>query len=104
MDQHRELRIRERAYQIWESQGRPEGRHDDHWAQAAAEIDAEQGNERPAVHEYDEPAPKTSGKRKVRITRSRDVPAQIKESLPEAPGAQETVSEPAPRRRSTRRT
>jgi hypothetical protein len=29
--------IRERAYAIWEEEGRPEGRHLDHWLRAAAE-------------------------------------------------------------------
>lgn len=27
-----------RAYLIWESEGRPHGRHDEHWARAEAEI------------------------------------------------------------------
>ena len=40
----REQKIRERAHGIWEEQGRPEGQHHDHWAQAEAEIDAA-GNE-----------------------------------------------------------
>jgi len=31
-------RIRERAYAIWEREGRPEGRHLDHWDQATREI------------------------------------------------------------------
>ena len=31
-------RIRERAYQIWESLGHPHGDHDDHWLQAEREI------------------------------------------------------------------
>jgi hypothetical protein len=30
--------IRERAYEIWESEGRPQGRSDDHWKQARAEF------------------------------------------------------------------
>lgn len=29
-----ERRIRERAYRIWEEEGRPEGRAEDHWEQA----------------------------------------------------------------------
>ena len=33
-----ERRIRERAYEIWESEGRPHGRSDDHWKQARAEF------------------------------------------------------------------
>ncbi|WP_163070508.1 DUF2934 domain-containing protein, partial [Acinetobacter baumannii] len=31
-------RIRARAYELWESAGRPSGREADHWAQAEAEI------------------------------------------------------------------
>jgi hypothetical protein len=30
--------IRERAYFLWESEGRPEGRALDHWRRAAAEM------------------------------------------------------------------
>jgi hypothetical protein len=37
----RDARIRERAHEIWEREGRQHGQHDRHWAQAVAEIDAE---------------------------------------------------------------
>jgi len=37
----RDARISERAHAIWEREGRQHGQHDRHWAQAAAEIDAE---------------------------------------------------------------
>jgi len=37
----REERIRERAHQLWEQEGRPDGRHADHWERAAREVDAE---------------------------------------------------------------
>ena len=33
--------IRERSYQIWEQEGRPEGRHLDHWLQGEHELVAE---------------------------------------------------------------
>lgn len=33
-----EQAIRERAYAIWEEEGRPEGHHLDHWLRAEAEI------------------------------------------------------------------
>lgn len=36
-----EHRVRERAYEIWEREGRPEGKADAHWRQAEAEIAAE---------------------------------------------------------------
>jgi hypothetical protein len=34
-------RIRERSYQLWEQEGRPEGRHLEHWLQAEREFAAE---------------------------------------------------------------
>lgn len=36
-DQDQEA-IRLRAYQIWESKGRPEGEHESHWEQALKEL------------------------------------------------------------------
>ena len=33
-----DTRIKERAYEIWESEGRPEGREHEHWRQARAEF------------------------------------------------------------------
>jgi len=38
--QEREQRIRERAYQIWLEQGRPQGKDRDNWAQAEGELRA----------------------------------------------------------------
>jgi hypothetical protein len=35
----REQQIRERAHQLWESEGRPEGQHEDHWARAKEELE-----------------------------------------------------------------
>jgi hypothetical protein len=37
MDRNREQAIRERAYFIWEREGCPHGRADDHWRQAIVE-------------------------------------------------------------------
>lgn len=34
----REQRIKERAFQIWVDEGRPEGRHQEHWRMAEAQI------------------------------------------------------------------
>ncbi|CAB3725243.1 DUF2934 domain-containing protein [Paraburkholderia rhynchosiae] len=36
-----EDRIRKRAYELWESDGSPEGRADDYWTRAQAQIEAE---------------------------------------------------------------
>jgi len=38
----RDARIRDRAYQIWLSEGRPHGHDEAHWRQAAREIEAEE--------------------------------------------------------------
>ncbi|MER8827705.1 DUF2934 domain-containing protein [Mesorhizobium sp. M0938] len=37
----REERIRRRAHEIWEREGRPEGREREHWDRAVQEIEAE---------------------------------------------------------------
>jgi len=43
-DGDREERIRRRAYEIWEENGRAEGREGEHWQQARQEIEgAEEG-------------------------------------------------------------
>ncbi|MBL6457384.1 DUF2934 domain-containing protein [Belnapia sp. T6] len=36
-----EERIRRRAHEIWEREGRPEGRHEAHWAEACREVAAD---------------------------------------------------------------
>ncbi|WP_049733709.1 DUF2934 domain-containing protein [Rhizobium ecuadorense] len=40
MSDRRHEWISKRAYAIWEEQGRPDGRDDDHWRQAVAERNA----------------------------------------------------------------
>jgi hypothetical protein len=37
-----EQRIREKAFELWEMEGRPEGRDKEHWELAKAEIRAEE--------------------------------------------------------------
>ncbi len=51
----RDERIRRRAHEIWEQSGRPENSHEENWAEAAKQIDAELGEERSPNH------PETSG-------------------------------------------
>lgn len=38
MAAERDNKIRQRAHQLWEDEGRPEGRHAEHWDQASSEI------------------------------------------------------------------
>ena len=44
MEQDREQRIREHAHRLWESEGRPEGRHEEHWRQACVAVDRDGGH------------------------------------------------------------
>ncbi|WP_274424051.1 DUF2934 domain-containing protein [Chelativorans sp. YIM 93263] len=43
MSSDREEKIRRRAYELWEAEGHPEGRHHEHWERAAREIEVEEG-------------------------------------------------------------
>ncbi|TIT00941.1 DUF2934 domain-containing protein [Mesorhizobium sp.] len=43
MTDDKQERIRQRAHAIWEQAGRPDGAHQQHWDQATAEIDGEDG-------------------------------------------------------------
>src|SRR3546814_10298430 len=42
MNTGKEEKIRQRAYEIWQREGRPSGRDQDHWSQAQAEITREE--------------------------------------------------------------
>ena len=52
----REQKIRERAYQIWEQEGRPNGLAQEHWERASREIGAEEGSD---PNSSGDPAPPT---------------------------------------------
>ena len=46
-----EERIRRRAYELWEQEGRPESRHQEHWSKAMAELgEALEGPEGAELH------------------------------------------------------
>ena len=55
-----ELTIRERAYQIWEREGRPHGRDFEHWVQAQVELVAEAAKGNDARKAGPPPAAKTA--------------------------------------------
>ena len=50
MPNERQNKIRERAYQIWEREGRQHGRAEDHWSQAERELAEGQDAAPPAVN------------------------------------------------------
>jgi hypothetical protein len=45
MQNDREEQLRQKAYKIWEDEGRPEGRHHDHWTQAETQGEEESSEE-----------------------------------------------------------
>jgi hypothetical protein len=53
-------RIRERAYQIWEEQGRPDGLHADHWRDAEQELIQNEGGGTDARETIEPRRPSTS--------------------------------------------
>jgi Protein of unknown function (DUF2934) len=72
-----EERIRTRAYELWEAEGRPGGREVEHWLQAAQEVAAEDGG---GVGETPAPAP-------VRRTRSASGSGTARRTAKVAPSA-----------------
>jgi hypothetical protein len=72
-------RIRQRAQAIWEREGRPEGRHEDHWREAEKEIAAEDSGPAAARPRATVKKPRKA-KAEPRPARTR--PARAKESAP----------------------
>lgn len=65
MTSEREAMIRERAYQLWEADGRPEGRAVEHWVRAEAEVGG---------GETETPNPAATGKPRRRTAAKPDSP------------------------------
>ena len=58
-----EQRIRTRAYEIWEREGRPDGREHEQWLAACREIEGEAGAPQPAKQASPRSAAAGSAKR-----------------------------------------
>ncbi|QCN96990.1 DUF2934 domain-containing protein (plasmid) [Azospirillum argentinense] len=84
--QDRAERVRRRAHDIWERDGRPDGRHDEHWAQAEAEVDDEIRAERQS-EETESSASDASPKRRSKPTAAKPVPAKPKATPKATPKA-----------------
>ncbi len=81
MAEDREDRIRTRAHEIWEAEGRPEGREAAHWTQAEGEMGEEVGDYAEAVTPEEGPATGTvTGAR----TGGEDAPATATAGTPAA--------------------
>lgn len=78
----REERIRRKAYELWEADGCPEGRHDDHWVQAREIVALEEAGGPPTIS----------------LDRSRGPqaePAVAQENLGDRPGLRDQGDDPA---------
>jgi hypothetical protein len=60
-----EERIRQRAYQIWEEDGQPEGREHEHWERAVREIEAEEKADESEASDPAEAEPEAKPKPKL---------------------------------------
>jgi hypothetical protein len=69
-----EKAIRERAYHIWEEEGRPHGRDREHWERASREIEAEAKKRRPRKTTIAAKA-KPAGKAKAKSAKAAPVKA-----------------------------
>ena len=65
MTDDRQDRIRQRAHEIWEQAGRPEGAHQEHWEQATAEIDGVSAKPKKAAKKADAKPAKAAAKPKA---------------------------------------
>lgn len=86
---NREMRIRERAYQLWKDEGCPEGKEGEHWEKARRMIESEESSPAKRARRAKPP---------VKRSRSRGGPASFAEPGPHAPGANgETPGPRAPK-------
>lgn len=60
MNTNRDDQLRQRAYRIWEAEGRPEGMEAEHWARAERELAGEETD--PASAATPAPAPRSRRK------------------------------------------
>ena len=65
MTDDRQDRIRQRAHEIWEQAGRPEGAHQEHWEQATAELDGAVAKPKKAAKKADAKPAKVAAKPKA---------------------------------------
>jgi hypothetical protein len=70
-----EQRVRERAYHLWESEGRPSGRHAEHWLVSEQKMLAEIVTAPASKPAKPKAAPKKTTARNARAPAARDVGA-----------------------------
>jgi len=94
---HREKRIREIAYLLWEREGRPEGQEDRHWHEAAAQYEAEQ-----ARAEAGDRRIEASPAHETHSAESTKTPAKGKAEAKEAVGSEEPAEKPMAAKKAAR--
>lgn len=92
--------IRERAYELWQADGCPEGRELDYWLRAEADLNGEAGagavgglSEAPSPSAMDEPAPTRPAR--ARGAGAKDKPATATPAPAAAAAAPEKAKAPA---------
>jgi hypothetical protein len=93
---HRQRRIEEIAYLLWEQEGKPHGHHDRHWQEAERRFEAENG--RAEKTEAGEPVPASAPEKKASSSKAKPSAADAEKRAPTAPAkpaAEKTTARPA---------
>ena len=93
---NKEEKIRQRAHRMWEEEGRPEGRAEEHWQRAAREVEGQPGNGSTAVPGNGS-APHPEAK-SVGSPESVQIPGISRSAPSHQVGEAAPANEPAPRR------
>jgi hypothetical protein len=93
---NREQRIRQRAYEIWESEGKPHGRDDEHWRRAEADIEKE------GAHAAGTMPGELSREERYSAEGQGQHAVQPVTSRPLTHGAQDLTKQPAPAKKKSR--
>lgn len=104
----REERIRERAHRLWEEEGRPDGRAEDHWFQAKEIVALEDGHDETLkpIGSPDEPvepieALTNAGEFPTLTDQGEMHPPHLPDAAPSSEAAQGSAPKAAPRRRTS---
>jgi hypothetical protein len=86
MDENRRDRIAERAHRIWESEGRPDDKAEEHWRRAEAEVAAEEHAAAPDGRSPEPPAPDIDTRPAPPLAAAPPLDAGAAEAAPSAEG------------------
>ncbi len=100
MTNDQEDRVRQRAHEIWEREGHPQGRHDEHWRQALEELQGE-GAQMDSLRGVSSDPAQDAPKRRRKPADDAATPA-TRPRKPRAPAAEGSDATPAPRKRAAK--